>query len=113
MAMLRNAAGDQASLLRYKIEDFPCFTLWKNTSGQADGYVTGLEPATNYPNARRFEREQGRVITLKGGESRTTTLKIETLDTQELVSAAETEIAELQASAAGTVHQEPQNTLSQ
>ncbi len=113
MAMLRNAAGDQASLLRYKIEDFPCFTQWKNTAGEADGYVTGLEPATNYPNSRRFERAQGRVITLNGGESRTTTLKIETLDNQELVAAAEAEIAELQATAAGTVHPEPQSKLSQ
>ncbi len=30
--MLRNAAGDQASLLRYSLKDFPCYTLWKNTA---------------------------------------------------------------------------------
>jgi hypothetical protein len=107
MAMLRNAAGDKASLLRYKLEDFPCFTLWKNTAGTADGYVTGLEPATNYPNSRRFERQQGRVISLAGGESRTTTLTIDTMDSKEAVAAAEAEIADLQATATGTVHPEP------
>ena len=112
MAMLRNAEGSKASLLRYKLEDFPCFTLWKNTSGTADGYVTGLEPATNYPNSRRFEREQGRVISLAGGESRTTTLTIETMDSKEAVAAAEAEIKNLQSTAAGTVHPQPVTGMS-
>jgi hypothetical protein len=112
MALLRNAAGDQASLLRFTLEDFPCFTLWKNTAGMADGYVTGLEPATNFPNGRRFEREQGRVMSLAGGESRTTVLSMEVLVSAEAVAAAEAEIHELQASAAGTVLPQPDPTLS-
>ncbi|MFQ3224144.1 MAG: hypothetical protein ACI8Z5_000387 [Lentimonas sp.] len=112
MAMLRNAVGDKASMLRYKLDDFPCFTLWKNTAGTADGYVTGLEPATNYPNSRRFEREQGRVISLAGGESRTTTLTIETMDTQGEVDAAEAEIKQLQKTVAGKVHPQPVATFS-
>ena len=29
-----------------------------------DGYVTGLEPGTDYPNPRSFEREKGRVVKL-------------------------------------------------
>jgi hypothetical protein len=112
MAMLRNAAGDQASLLRFKLEDFPCFTLWKNTAGKADGYVTGLEPATNYPNARRFERTKGRVITLAGGQSRTTTLSIETLETKEAVTTAEAEIKALQDTVKATVLPQPDANLS-
>ncbi|MGB0417042.1 MAG: aldose 1-epimerase family protein [Coraliomargarita sp.] len=112
LAMLRNAAGDQASLLRYKLEDFPCFTQWKNTAGSNDGYVTGLEPATNFPNSRRFERARGRVITLAGGESRTTTLTIETLDSKKAVEAAEVEIHALQASAEPTILKEPNADLS-
>lgn len=112
MAMLRNAAGDKASLLRFRRKDFPCFTLWKNTAGMADGYVTGLEPATNYPNVRRFEREQGRVITLAGGESRTTEISVETLESRPAVKAAEQEIARLQKTVKGVVHPEPVPTLS-
>jgi hypothetical protein len=112
MAMLCNAAGDQASLLRYSLEDFPCFTLWKNTAGKADGYVTGLEPATNYPNCRRFEREQGRVISLAGGESRTTMLAIEALDTKQAVVDAEAEIQKLQAMVEAKVHPQPVASLS-
>jgi len=112
MTMLRNATGDKASLLRFTLKDFPCFTLWKNTAGKADGYVTGLEPATSYPNSRRFEREKGRVITLAGGESRTTTLSIETLDTKKAIKAAEAEIKTLQKTAKAKVHRQPLSSFS-
>lgn len=112
MAMLRNAAGDKASLLRYSLNDFPCFTQWKNTAGKADGYVTGLEPATNYPNSRRYERSKGRVITLAGGESRTTRLTIETLDTKKAIKAAEVEIKKLQKTVKAKVHPLPVPRLS-
>jgi hypothetical protein len=107
MTMLRNAAGDMASVLRFSLKDFPCFTLWKNPAGKADGYVTGMEPATSYPNARGFERKKGRVITLAGGESRTTTLVIDNLDTKTAIKAAESEIKQLQKTAKATVHPEP------
>lgn len=107
MAMLRNAAGDLASLLRFSLKDFPCFTLWKNTAGLADGYVTGLEPATSYPNVRRFEREQGRVVTLAGGASRTTTLTVEALEGRKAVKAAELEIAALQKTVKPVVQPQP------
>lgn len=112
MAMLRNAAGSQASLLRYSLKDFPCFTLWKNTAGRADGYVTGLEPSTNYPNSRKYERERGRVLTLKGGESRTTTLVIDNLDTKKAIREAESEIRKIQKTVKGRVHLVPQAKLS-
>ncbi|MDQ8183509.1 aldose 1-epimerase family protein [Pelagicoccus sp. SDUM812005] len=112
LAMLRNAAGDQASLLRYSLKDFPCFTLWKNTAGLDDGYVTGLEPATNYPNSRKFERARGRVMSLAGGESRTTTLSIENLDTKKAVREAEAEIETLQGSVEPKVFSQPQAALS-
>ena len=112
MTMLRNGTGDKASLLRFTLKDFPCFTLWKNTAGMADGYVTGLEPATSYPNSRRFEREKGRVITLAGGESRTTTLSIETLETKNAIKAAEAEIKTLQKTAKANVHRQPLSSFS-
>lgn len=112
MAMLRNASGDLASLLRFTLKDFPCFTLWKNTAGMADGYVTGLEPATSYPNVRRFEREQGRVITLEGGESRKTRITIEALEGKQAVKAAEAEIAALQKTVKAVVQPQPVKTFS-
>ncbi|MBK1876011.1 aldose 1-epimerase family protein [Pelagicoccus mobilis] len=106
LAMLKNATGDQASLLRFSLKDFPCFTLWKNTAGSKDGYVTGLEPGTSFPNTRRFERTKGRVITLAGGESRSTKLVIENLDTKKAVKSAEAEIRAVQKLSKAKVHPE-------
>ena len=62
--MLRNHAGDRGVVLRFDKDQLPAFTLWKNTGGLRDGYVTGLEPGTNYPNPRPFERRTDRVVTL-------------------------------------------------
>lgn len=68
-ALLVAPEGGQAASLSWRAGELPCFTLWKNQGGLADGYVTGLEPATNFPNPRSFEERQGRVVTLapKGG----------------------------------------------
>ncbi|NBX29589.1 DUF4432 family protein [bacterium] len=60
----RNAAS-----LTWQADTLPCFTVWKNQGGLADGYVTGLEPATNYPNPRSHEEAQGRVVPLAPGGS--------------------------------------------
>ena len=51
-----------AIALRFNRQELPCFTVWKNTAALEDGYVTGLEPATNFPNFKTFERQQGRVV---------------------------------------------------
>ena len=74
LAALRNKAGDRAASIRYSVKELPYLTLWKNTGAEADGYVTGIEPGTNYPNRRAIEREQGRVPKLAGGASRAMTL---------------------------------------
>lgn len=58
-----------AATIRYSVEQLPAFTIWKNTAAEADGYVTGLEPGTDYPNPRVFERSKGRVIGLPGGST--------------------------------------------
>jgi len=60
----RNAAS-----LCWTADTLPCFTLWKNQGGLADGYVTGFEPGTNYPNPRSYEESQGRVVPLAPGAS--------------------------------------------
>lgn len=105
--MLRNARGNKASVLRYNLDDFPCFTMWKNTAALEDGYVTGLEPSTAYPTTRSFERRKGRVIVLKGGESRSTSLTVEALTTRKAVQEAETEIRQLQKRVKPKVHSNP------
>jgi hypothetical protein len=63
-AMLVAPDGSHGAQLSWRAAELPCFTLWKNQGGLADGYVTGLEPGTNYPNPRSFEEAQGRVVPL-------------------------------------------------
>lgn len=63
--LLKNADSISAVGLRFDIRQLPCFSLWRNLVPHADGYVTGLEPGTNYPNTRTRESEQGRVVPLE------------------------------------------------
>lgn len=74
LALLKNSSGDKAVSVQFNVNQLPCFSLWKCTQAEADGYVTGLEPATNYPNFKAFEREYGRVIELESGGKYSTAL---------------------------------------
>lgn len=49
VAALANATVSLGVALRYRPADLPAFSLWKNTDTERQGYVTGLEPSTNYP----------------------------------------------------------------
>ena len=108
LAALVNASRTAAAVMRFDIGELPCFSLWKNTAGERDGYVTGLEPGTNYPNFRSVEREAGRVVELPAGGEYAATLMLEVALGEEAVAAIESEVREIQAGAAGTVHAEPQ-----
>jgi hypothetical protein len=107
LATLRNHAGDKAVVLRFDTAQLPAFTLWKNTGGRREGYVTGLEPATNYPNPKPFEKTRGRVVPLAPGGSYLVELVFEVLDTRESVATVEAEIHALQGLGAPTIHPEP------
>lgn len=67
--MLQSRAADRGVSLSWSTAQLPCFTLWKSTQAEADGYVTGLEPCTHYPRPRPAEREAGRVPKLGPGQS--------------------------------------------
>ena len=96
--LLRNADSDRGVSLSFSTKQLPCFTLWKNTQAEADGYVTGLEPGTNLPNLKTFEREQGRVISLQPGESYETSFELRVHDTAEGIAQTEKQIRALQTS---------------
>ena len=95
-ALLHNAAGQRGVSLKFNKGQLPCFTQWKNRQAAADGYVTGLEPAINYPNVRSFEKEKGRVAVLAPDESRTFELTIEVHPDAASVAAAKDAVAKLQ-----------------
>ena len=108
LAMLQNADASAGVALRYNTGALPFFTLWKNTAAVADGYVTGLEPGTAYPNPRMFEREQGRVVCMPPGGAYETRLTMEPCPDSESVAQAGVEIDALQARGEATVYSEPQ-----
>ena len=68
--LLQNAALDRAVSMTFPAEQLPFVTLWKNTNAEEEGYVTGLEPGTNFPYNRRVERQFGRVPKLAPGQTR-------------------------------------------
>ena len=67
--MLQNSKQDRGISMSWSLKQLPYLTIWKNTAAIKDGYVTGLEPGTNYPNNRSVERKFGRVPKLKPGSS--------------------------------------------
>ncbi len=75
--MLCDSRKERGLVVRFETKTLPYLTLWKNTAAVEDGYVTGIEPGTGFPNTRSFEESKGRVITLAGGESRRFRLQIE------------------------------------
>jgi Domain of unknown function (DUF4432) len=112
LAVLVNAAKDKSVALRFNRQDLPCFTVWKNTAALEDGYVTGLEPATNYPNLKTFERENGRVPVLPPGGRWETRWSLEACDTAAATATLIAETATLQAYARANVHATPQPRFS-
>src|SRR6516165_735767 len=107
LAMLYNRAADKGLVIRCNHHELPCFTVWKNTGALEDGYVTGLEPATNYPNFKSFERQQRRVPVLVPGGRWECTWSLEVHDSRTGVAGILAEIVSLQSQAKAVVHRVP------
>ncbi|MHB0958406.1 MAG: aldose 1-epimerase family protein [Pirellulaceae bacterium] len=105
--LLKDAQAARGVSLQFNTRQLPCFTLWKNPTAEADGYVTGLEPATNFPNPRSFEQQQGRIVSLPPGGKCTFDLQLEIHPTAADVARIEQQIAALQVTEA-TIHPQPQ-----
>ena len=106
-ALLHNAAAEQGVSLKFNKNQLPHFTQWKNRQAEADGYVTGLEPAINFPNIRSFEKQQGRVAVLAPGESRQFEIALEVHGDAASVAAAKEAVARLQAGVVPEVLEKP------
>lgn len=107
LAMLRNRPGDNAVVLRFSTAQMPAFTLWKCTRGLKEGYVTGLEPATNYPNPKPFEKQRGRVVPVPVGGSYVAEVALEVLDSSDAIGAVEAEVRALQSKGSPIIRQDP------
>jgi Domain of unknown function (DUF4432) len=106
---LRNKAKDRAVSLTFPVKDLPYVSLWKNTTVEAEGYVTGLEPGVNFPSNRRIERKYGRVPKLFPGETHSATIDFAihtgAEDTQRLAD----QIAAIQGDTKPVIDQAPEN----
>jgi hypothetical protein len=107
-ALLRNAHGTHGASLVFNVQQLPCFSLWKNTTGLKDGYVTGLEPGTNFPNPRSYETQQGRVVSLQPGGKAALEIELHFHTTKEQVQSAERAIAAIQGDKQPQVFDTPQ-----
>jgi hypothetical protein len=112
LVLLANPAGDCGLVLRCNRQELPCFTVWRQAGDLAEGYVTGLEPGTNFPNFRGYERQQGRVRRLPPGGQFRCTWSLEVQDSAAGVAAAQAEIVTLQAQAPPCIHRQPHPRFS-
>jgi hypothetical protein len=110
--LLKNKEGNLGSTLQFSLKQMPSFSLWKNTSTMQNGYVTGLEPATNYPNPKPFERRNGRVPVLESGATHQTDLKITVHDSRKSVLESERQIRQIQRNGKPKVSEIPLSRLS-
>ncbi|TWU15918.1 aldose 1-epimerase family protein [Allorhodopirellula heiligendammensis] len=94
-ALLADAERKRGLEVRFKTSTLPWFILWKNAAETGDGYVCGLEPATNFPNQRSFEHENGRTLKLDGGETASFRVTLSPLTTQAAVQQSEDVIRKL------------------
>ena len=96
-----------AAVVRFDCRQLPCLTLWKNTAATAQGYVIGIEPATNYPNTRAVERAAGRVVNLEPEARYEAQIMLEVALGEEEVAAVAAAIGQIHDTASGTTHLQP------
>ena len=105
--MLRDAASTHGFAVNINTTGLPRFIVWKNTGDERDGYVTGLEPATNFPYQKSYEAEQGRVVELQADQTVSFRLSLKPLPDAEAVSEVSKRIAGLQEDCSSKVHTAP------
>ncbi|MDZ4819563.1 MAG: aldose 1-epimerase family protein [Planctomycetota bacterium] len=107
VVLLHDANKQRGVSLSFPIEQLPYFILWKNETSSADGYVTGLEPAINFPNPRTVEKRHGRVRTIGPHETLRFELQIQMLTEPAAIAATQSKIDAIQSQQQPTVHQQP------
>ena len=107
LAMMSNQADTRGVAIGYNVKQLPALSLWKNTDTEADGYVTGIEPGTGFPYNHTIENEQGRIMKIGPGESRSFDVEFRVLGSEVDVQKAAAEIDAIQAGRAVVLVPEP------
>jgi hypothetical protein len=106
--LLKNAHGTAAAGLHFNTRQLPCFSQWKNSVSEQDGYVTGLEPGTNFPNPRAYESQHLRVVKLSPGGTAEFDIDLALYDQVDQIAEAQQAIARIQEQAEPQIHDRPQ-----
>lgn len=96
LAAVINSKGDKGAAIEFDIQQLPLLTMWKNTDTLKQGYVTGIEPGTNYAYPVTIEKEQGRVKQLAPGQSTEFTLTYSLLKDANAVQNVEQRVKKIQ-----------------
>ncbi len=107
LALLRSASGEPALQVTFKANGLPRFILWKNTGAESDGYVTGLEPATNFPNEHSFEKKQGRIVQLEPNETKSFRVSLTPLTQAEAIKEVSQQISDIAGDEPIKIHPAP------
>ncbi len=111
--VLLHAPDEQVGVgLHYNCRQLPYFTQWRNTQAIEDGYVTGIEPGTNFPNPRSFEEQHGRIVPLPPQATWETSLRLEIHPDRRGVHRATERIADLQAQQPVEIYPQPRPAWS-
>ncbi|MEM9826235.1 MAG: DUF4432 family protein [Planctomycetota bacterium] len=113
VTMLRDAEAKTGLAVIQSLANLPYFVLWKNTAAPSDGYVTGLEPATGFPNTHGFETRQRRVPTLAPGDGKSFRLSLVPLTDAEAIRKYASEIHALASRVETEVHRHPKDGWSE
>lgn len=112
-AVLSTADGKTATTVRWSTSQLPYLTIWKNTTSEADGYVTGIEPATGFPYNRSVERKAGRLQKIAAGKSREFSLDFTIHSGADSVAAAIAGVSKIQGETETQLHDKPLEDLSE
>ena len=107
VAAVINSKGDKGASIEFDTHQLPLLTLWKNTDTLKQGYVTGIEPGTNYAYPVTIEKEQGRVKQLQPGQSTEFTLTYTLLKDASAVQQVEQRVKTIQGSEPTKVDEKP------
>ena len=105
--MLRSEDKSRGLAVSFNTNGLPKFILWKNTASITDGYVVGLEPATNFPNPRSFEEKHGRVVELQPEQTASFRVTLQPLTNSEEVKQVSERIDHLKGEDPAVIHSKP------
>lgn len=107
VAAVINSKGDKGASIEFDTHQLPLLTMWKNTDTLKQGYVTGIEPGTNYAYPVTIEKEQGRVKQLQPGQSTAFTLTYTLLKDASAVQKVEQRVKQIQGDETVAISENP------